>query len=70
MEPKDPIIRGADSEALRKHSINNRYAAYKRACNDDEHLLKEIWVNKIMTNIDAHWDYVNNQPKMMTYLLD
>lgn len=60
MEPKEIIIRSADSEILRKHSANNRYAAYKRVCNESEHQLEEIWVNKIMTNIDAHWDYVKN----------
>ena len=45
---------------MRKLSVSQRYAAYKRACNDNEQQLEEIWVYKVMTNIDAHWDYVNN----------
>ena len=52
-----------NSEALRKHNQINRYAEYKKACANDEHYLEEIWVYKIMTNIDAHWDYVQNRPK-------
>ena len=47
-----------NSEALRKHNQVNRYAEYQKACANDEHYLEEIWVYKIMTNIDAHWDYV------------
>ena len=55
--------KSGNSEALRKHNQVNRYAAYQQACANDEHYLEEIWVYKIMTNIDAHWDYVKNCPK-------
>ena len=30
------VVRSADSEALRKLTISQRYAAYKRACNENE----------------------------------
>ncbi len=62
----NPFTGGHDSEVLRKHKVSNRYSAFQKACNDDEHQLEEIWVYNIMTNIDAHWDYVKNQPKMMS----
>jgi len=46
--------------------VTQRYTVYQRACQEDERQLEEIWVNKVMTNIDAHWDYVQNLPKVMT----
>ena len=60
----NPFYPSRDSEALRKLNVTNRYTAYQQAWGNDEQALEEIWVHKIMTNIEAHWDYVNNRPKV------
>ncbi len=58
-----PFEQAADSEAVRKHAAINKYREYEKAWGNDEQALEEIWVHRIMTNIEAHWDYVNNRPK-------
>ena len=46
--------------------VSTKYKMYQEAWNQEVLELEEIWVNEIMTNIEAHWDHVNNRPKMRT----
>ena len=65
-----PFGTAADSEAVRKHVAMNRYKEYERVWGCDEQALEEIWVHSVMTNIEAHWDYIKHKPKQRTNYLD
>ena len=55
-----------DDEPIHKQGtlgqVSKRQRKYAQKWGESESHLEEIWMNEIMTNLEAHWDFINHRP--------